>query len=225
MDLIPASFVRRYNRFLVDVRMEDGSEETVHCANPGSMQGLLHVGGAVFLSRKKGGKLQYGLEYVTIQDGTVIGVNTTRPNGVVKASIDSEKVPCLKGYSVKKTEVKVGNSRFDFLLERAGGEEFYLEVKNVTLSRRRGIAEFPDSPTARGAKHLDLLRELRERGVGTGLMYVVQRADCQVLQLAKDIDPNYYAAANLAKSAGVEFFSYWIRPSSDYLSGRIDYCQ
>lgn len=226
MELLKASFLRRYKRFLVDVRMENGEEETVHCANPGSMKGLLSTGCTVFLSSKSSGRLKYGLEYVTLENGVIVGVNTGRPNKVVRASLLAGKIPCLAHYSIEKPEVKVANSRLDFLLRNISDPEkkFYLEVKNVTLSRKDGVAEFPDSQTARGRKHLGLLIELKDQGFGAGLMYVVQRDDCQELRIAEDIDPGYSNVAAEAKSAGVEFFCYSAKPFSRHLGKRINLC-
>ena len=210
--LVRATLMKRYKRFLADVRLEDGDEVTAHCANPGSMMGLTAPGSTVWLSpnRNPKAKLDYRWEMIEV-DGGLVGINTSRPNRIVEEAISEERVPELKGYATMRREVKYGqNSRIDLLLEGPG--LCYVEVKNVTL-RREGLAEFPDAKTARGAKHLRELSAMVGEGHRAVMLYLVQRTDCASFRLARDIDPEYGAAYDAAMAAGVEAIAYRCRLS------------
>ena len=205
--LIPATLIRRYKRFLADCRLEDGQEITAHCANPGSMMGLAEPGMKVWLEPnddpKK--KLKYGWRLVEHENGHFTGVDTSVPNRALRASLEAGEVPELSSYRTIRPEVKYGeNSRIDFLLQQDGLPDCYVEVKSVTLSRQPGLAEFPDSVTARGTKHLGELANMVAQGHRAIMLYLVQRTDCERFQLATDIDPAYADAFASAKAAGVE---------------------
>jgi len=202
--LVPARLIKRYKRFLADVTLDDGTEVTAHCANPGSMMGLADPGMKVWLEPnddpKK--KLKYGWRLVDHENGHFTGVDTSVPNRALKAALMAGQVPGLEGYDLVRPEVKYGeNSRIDFLLTGAG-PDCYVEVKSVTLCRTAGLAEFPDSVTARGAKHLAELANMAAAGHRAVMFYLVQRTDCDRVTLAGDIDPKYLAAFQAA--TGVE---------------------
>lgn len=205
--LEPARLIRRYKRFLADARLEDGREITAHCANPGSMMGLAEPGLRIWLEPnddpKK--KLKWGWRLVDHENGHFTGVDTSLPNRALKAALLARQVPGLAGFDDIRTEVKYGeNSRVDFLLTGAGQPRLWLEVKSVTLSRQPGLAEFPDSVTARGRKHLDELAAMVAKGDRAMMFYLVQRTDAERVTLAGDIDPAYAAAFATARAAGVE---------------------
>ena len=204
--LVPARLIKRYKRFLADVRLEDGCEATAHCANPGSMMGLAEPGMRVWLEPnddpKK--KLKFGWRLVDHENGHFTGVDTSIPNRALKAALLAHQVPGLPPYDLVRAEVKYGqNSRIDFLLS-GQWPDTYVEVKSVTLSRQAGLAEFPDSVTARGAKHLDELAAVVAGGHRAVMFYLVQRTDCTAVTLATDIDPTYATAFARAHAAGVQ---------------------
>ncbi len=206
-DLIPARLIRRYKRFLADCRLEDGTEITAHCANPGSMMGLAAEGTRIWLEPnddpKK--KLKYGWRLVDHENGHFTGVDTSLPNRVLRAALEARQVASLAAYTTVRPEVKYGqNSRIDFLLSAAGLPDAYVEVKSVTLCRRPQLAEFPDSVTARGAKHMAELAEVARNGNRAILLYLVQRTDCTHVSIASDIDPTYAQAHADATKTGVE---------------------
>ena len=207
--LIEGRLLKRYKRFLADVELQDGSFVTAHCANPGSMMGLKEPGLRVWLSESSNPKrkLKYSWELLEV-DGGLVGINTNHPNGIVFDAIKSNKIKELKGYSQSKREVKYGkNSRIDILLEE-GSSSCYVEVKNVHLKRGGTLAEFPDSVTARGAKHLQELGDMVDAGHRAVMFYLVQRTDCTAFALADDIDPTYAAAFKEARARGVEMLCY-----------------
>lgn len=214
--LVPARLIRRYKRFLADVRLDDGREVTAHCANPGSMMGLADPGMKIWLEPnddpKK--KLKYGWRLVDHENGHFTGVDTSVPNRALKAALEAGRIPELATYETVRSEVKYGDkSRIDFLLSQPGLTDAYVEVKSVTLSRRPGLAEFPDSVTARGTKHLGELANMVAAGHRAMMLYLVQRSDCQGFTLARDIDPTYAAAFEEAHRAGVECLIYGTRLS------------
>ncbi|KZY32355.1 sugar fermentation stimulation protein SfsA [Roseovarius sp. HI0049] len=206
--LEPARLLRRYKRFLADIRLEaDGREVVAHCANPGSMMGLAEPGMRIWVEPnddpKK--KLNYGWRLVDHGNGHFTGVDTGLPNRALKAVLEARAVPGLEGYGTVLPERKYGaGSRIDFLLQDKGLPDAYVEVKSVTLSRQPGLAEFPDSVTARGRKHLLELAEMARAGHRAVMLFLVQRTDCAEVTLAADIDPAYAAAFAAAQAAGVE---------------------
>ncbi|MFN7168863.1 MAG: DNA/RNA nuclease SfsA [Pannonibacter sp.] len=205
--LISGRLVRRYKRFLADVILDDdGSEITAHCANPGSMLGLNAPGSRVYLSRSDNPARKLPLSWELIEaDGVLVGISTAHPNRLVEEAILAGSVPGLSGYPQLRREVKYGvNSRIDILLEAPDRPRCYVEVKNVHLMRQPGLAEFPDSVTARCAKHLRELSDMVREGHRAVMVYLVQRPDCDRLAMASDIDPAYAEALAEASAAGVE---------------------
>ena len=206
--LIPVKFQKRYKRFFVDVE-NDGKTLISHCANSGSMLGLLNKNNKswISISDNPNRKLKYTLEI--INDGkSNVGVNTHYANQIVENAICNKKIKEIIKYSNYKREVKFGcNSRFDFQLTNKNKKAF-LEVKNVTLSRERGIAEFPDAMTSRGLKHLEELEKAVKQGYESFLIYLIQREDCNKFKIAKDLDINYYEGFLKAQKNGVKFISY-----------------
>jgi sugar fermentation stimulation protein A len=224
--LVPARLIKRYKRFLADCQLEAGREVTAHCANPGSMMGLAEPGTKIWLEPnddpKK--KLKYGWRLVDHENGHFTGVDTSVPNRALRAALIAGEIPELAHYKTVRPEVKYGeNSRIDFLLTQEGLPDAYVEVKSVPLSRQTGLAEFPDSVTARGAKHLAELARMAQLGHRAIMLYLVQRTDCDRFALAADIDPTYAAAFSDARAAGVERLVYDTRitPESVEINGII----
>ncbi|WP_458761455.1 DNA/RNA nuclease SfsA [Afipia sp. TerB] len=220
-DLVPATLLRRYKRFLADVEFADGTIATVHVANPGAMTGLQTPGARVWLSKAKNAarKLPWSWELIEADFGhgpELVGVNTMHPNPVVAAALAAGIIPELVGYATIRREVKYGaGSRVDFLLEQEGRPPCYVEVKNVHLMRRPGVAEFPDSVTARGARHLDELAAMIAAGNRAMMLFVIQIGSATAFSLARDIDPAYGRAFDKARATGVEALAWTCRLAHD----------
>ena len=227
--LVPARLIRRYKRFLADCTLEDGREVTAHCANPGSMMGLAEPGTKIWLEPnddpKK--KLKWGWRLVDHENGHFTGVDTSVPNRALKAALETRAVPYLAAYDRVRPEVKYGeSSRIDFLLQGEGLQDAYVEVKSVTLSRQPGRAEFPDSVTARGTKHLAELEAMVAQGHRAVMLYLVQRTDAACFTPAADIDPTYAHALERARAAGVEILVHAtsISPEGVALGPELPHC-
>jgi sugar fermentation stimulation protein A len=218
--LIEGRLISRYKRFLADVEFAGGGVATAHCANPGAMTGLAEPGMRIFLSRSESTtrKLPWSWELVEVKGG-LVGINTAHPNRLVAEAIAAGSLPELSGYADARREVRYGtNSRIDFLLSRGTGTNAYVEVKNVHLSRTEGLAEFPDSVTARGTKHLAELSAMAASGHRAVMLYLVQRSDAAEFALARDVDPTYAAAFDRAFQAGVEMVAYDCRLSLEEIT-------
>jgi sugar fermentation stimulation protein A len=219
--LIPGRLIKRYKRFLADVTLDTpdgkpGEMITATCPNTGSMMGLTAPGSRVWLSESDSPnrKYRHTWELIEVEElidndigasPVMVGINTNVPNRVVAEAIADGKIPQLAGYLTLKREQRYGiNSRIDILLECPKRGAAYVEIKNVHLCRTPRLAEFPDSVTERGAKHLDELSTMVAEGHRAVMVYLVQRGDNDRLRLAADIDPAYAAAFSRAKAAGVE---------------------
>jgi len=210
--LIGGTLIKRYKRFLADVTLDNGQTVTATCPNTGSMMGLVEPGIRVWLSESNSPtrKYRHTWEMVELAKGNArVGINTGRPNRIVRDAIERGSVAELNGYGSIANEVKYGvNSRIDLLLKADDRPDCYVEVKNVTLSRSPGLAEFPDAVTARGAKHLDELANMVRAGARAVMFYLVQRDDCERFALAGNIDNTYLQAFARAREAGVEAVAY-----------------
>ncbi|WP_020591996.1 DNA/RNA nuclease SfsA [Kiloniella laminariae] len=208
--LIQGTLIKRYKRFLADIKLTDGTIVTAHTTNTGSMLTLVEPGSPVWLSESDNPKrkLKYTWE-IGSTGPTAVGVNTAVPNLLVFEEITKGKVESLTGYSTIKREVKYGkNSRIDVFLQQEDRADCYVEVKSVTLSRKPGVAEFPDAVSSRGTKHLEELGDMVEQGHRAVMFYLAQRGDCTDFTTAGDIDPVYAEALKQAIKRGVEVLAY-----------------
>lgn len=205
--LVVGRFLRRYKRFFADVELPGGQVVTAHCANTGSMQGLLVEGAPALLhdTRSPTRKLQHAWKAVQI-GGTWVGIDTSLPNALVAQAVQAGVLPTLCGATAVRREQAMGaNSRVDLVAEGPWGRA-WVEVKNVTLAAQ-GLALFPDAVTERGRKHLDELAERVREGDRAAMVYVLQRGDVTALSPADAIDPAYGQALRRALAAGVEAYA------------------
>ena len=210
--LIEATLLRRYKRFLADVRLGDGEVVTVHTANTGSMLGCAEPGSRVWLSRSANTarKYPYSWEISETAGGVLVGVNTALPNALVKEAIEAGVIHELQGYGSLRGEVAFGTegSRIDWLLkDDRRNAACYLEVKNVTAAAA-DTAIFPDAVSARGAKHLRELMGVVARGERGVLCFCVQRGDVAAVRPADEIDAVYGKTLREAVQNGVEVIAY-----------------
>lgn len=208
--LVRGRLVSRYKRFFADAVLDDGTEVTAHCPNPGAMLGLNAPGLPVWLSRSDDPKrkLAHTLELVEV-DGGLVGVNTMHPNRLVAEALANDVIPELSGYASVRREVRYGEaSRVDFLLQDDARPACWLEIKNCHLMRTPGLAEFPDCVAARSAKHLRELEAMVAAGDRAVVLFVVQRTDCEGFAACAELDPAFARALEQASEAGVEVLVY-----------------
>lgn len=217
--LITATLLKRYKRFLADVILPDNKIITIHCSNPGAMLGLNKPGSKVWISKSNNPKrkLPYTLELIEVESKddsntltkTLVGVNTNIANSIAREAIESGMINSIPHDATLIPEQRYGeNSRIDFLIETKSKELIYLEVKSVTLLRsnapKQRLFEFPDSVTKRGTKHLEELTKVVQCGHRAIMLFLIQRNDGNKFAIAKDIDPIYFEAFKRAQLAGVE---------------------
>lgn len=207
--LIFGRLLRRYQRFLVDVTLEDGRAITGVCPNTGSMRTCATPGWRVALSVSDGPTRKYAHTWELVHNGACwIGINTMRPNALALEAIEAGRIPELVGYPERKREQKYGeNSRIDLLL-LDGDRRCYVEVKNTTLLADDGAYAFPDAVTERGRKHLEELVRVVQGGQRAVMLYVIQRSDSDRFRIAAEIDSAYAKAWAAARAAGVEMLVY-----------------
>jgi sugar fermentation stimulation protein A len=206
--LIAGQFIKRYKRFFVDVKVKN-KIVTAHCPNTGSMYGLLKKGNKVWLSRSDNPKrkLKYTLQIIEDYKSKV-GVNTHLANKIVLHALENNLIKEFDKKIQIKPETKFGlNTRFDFLIMK-NKSKIFVEVKNVTLSRIKGLAEFPDAVTARGLKHINELIKANKKGYKIFILYLVQRDDCSAFKIAGDIDPEYSKSLSKAVKKKLKVLCY-----------------
>jgi sugar fermentation stimulation protein A len=218
--LVSGVLIQRYKRFLADVRLDDGAITTAHCANSGSMLGLKQPGSRVWLALAVNprAKLSHSWELIEADlpgGPQMVGINTVNPNRIMEEAVVGGQIPELAGYAGFKREVKYGaNSRVDALLTDPARPPCFVEVKNCHLLRNKGLAEFPDSVTERGAKHLAELSREVAGGARAVMLFIIQMR-AEAFSLAADLDPAYAKAFTAARSAGVEALAYTCRISPE----------
>ena len=202
--LIKGKLIKRYKRFFTDIEVNN-KILIAHCPNTGSMMGLLDKGNDVWVTKHNDPKrkLKYTLEMIKVKK-RIIGVNTHRANRIVEHGLNNKLIDDFKSIKNIKAEFKYSDdTRFDFLCDRK-----IIEVKNVTLLRNDGFAEFPDAVTSRGSKHLKMLINSIKKGYKPYVLFLTQIQDINAFKIAKDIDANYYKDYIEAKKAGVNFIAY-----------------
>ena len=212
--LISGLFIKRYKRFFVDVKVGN-KIVTAHCPNTGSMQGLLNRNNSVLISKSNNPnrKLKYTLEIIE-DNKSKVGVNTHSTNRIIYHALKNNLIKEFQNILKIKPETKFGsNTRFDFLLLNKK-DKFFIEVKNVTLSRKKGLAEFPDAVTTRGLKHIHELVKAGKKNYKIFIIYLIQRDDCDSFAIAKDIDPNYANALSKAVKNNLNILCYDCKFSS-----------
>ena len=202
--MIKGKLIKRYKRFFTDIKVNN-QILTAHCPNTGSMMGLLNEGNEVWVSQSDNPnrRLKYTLEIIKVNK-SLIGVNTHKANRIVEDALKNKLIDEFKKVRLIKPEFKFSkDTRFDFLCDKK-----IIEVKNVTLIRKNGIAEFPDSITSRGTKHLKKLVDSMKKNYDPYVLFLTQIQGIKYFKIAKDIDYEYYNNYLFAKKAGVKFLAY-----------------
>jgi len=213
--LLQGTLKKRYKRFFVDIKYNNRII-TAHCPNSGSMMGLMDEGNNVWFSKadNPSRKLKYTLEIIEVEKN-LVGINTFLSNKIALEALKNKQIKNLIKFNNIKTEVKFSDhTRFDFLISNKI-EKCFLEIKNVTLVRKKKIAEFPDSITSRGTKHLNELCAAKKKGFQSYILFLIQREDCNSFKIAEDIDKKYKIAFDQALKSGVQILCYDCKLSNE----------
>lgn len=203
--LVNGTLLRRYKRFLADVKLDNDEVVVAHCTNSGTMKSCIEEGADVYLSPVNDPKRKTRFTWEMIQiNGNWVGVNTSNPNRLAFEAVSNGQIVGLDMYNVVKREVTWEDSRFD-LMAQSDAETCFIEVKNVTL-KEGDWALFPDAVTTRGKKHLETLVRAKLAGFRACMLYIVQRADVIRFAPADSIDPEYGKTLRWARENGVEIF-------------------
>ncbi len=210
--LVHGYLIKRYKRFLADIKLDDGSIVTAHCTNSGSMKSCIEEGAEVYISdsMNPARKTHYTWEMIKI-NGDWVGINTSNPNKLAVEILRNNLLPQLSGYTTIKPEAKYGDSRFDVYAENEF-EKCFIEVKNVTL-KDSVYARFPDAVTERGQKHLETLVKAKSEGYRAVMLYIIQRTDVEIFAPAFNIDPKYASKLKNAVNSGVEIIPLQVKVS------------
>lgn len=206
-----AIILKRYKRFLADIKLPNGEIITVHTANTGSMRSCWQTGWRAVISDSQNEKRKYRYSLEMLHNGkSWIGVNTARPNQLVEEHIRKHFLKEFNAFKTLRREVKYGgNSRIDILLEFENNADCYIEIKNVTLKEdKESCAYFPDAVTERGLKHIHELLEMKQKGYRSVLFFLVQREDVDCFRPAYHIHPEYANALKSASENGLEILVY-----------------
>ncbi len=207
--LVSGDFVKRDNRFRVQVRVQ-GSVESAHLANSGRLGELLVPGRRVWLAaadlqRSPKRRTAYDLALVEFE-GRLVSVDARLPGRLVGQALRQGRLAGFEG--AVRSEVRRGASRLDFCLDGGPGQApCWVEVKSVTLVQD-GTARFPDAPTLRGRRHVGELTLAVEQGERAAVVFVVQRDDAERLTPHDDNDPAFGRALRQAVRAGVEVYAW-----------------
>lgn len=165
-----------------------------------------------------------------------IGIEPKIAENLVEQAIKNNNFSKLQNVKYFKREVKILNSRFDYVGIDENDNTFVLEVKNVPLADYADVSEkerkklnfedknfdekiayFPDGyrknkgalVSERAYKHINELKELKikcSEKVRTIICFVIQRDDISSFQVS-NLDPIYQEAFYDAYKNGVEVFT------------------
>ena len=209
--------IKRYKRFLADVKLDSGEIVTAHCANTGPMKGILIPGGRVRLkySPSPKRKLDWSWEQAQVPSHNDlskcwVGINTSLPNQLIRNLIEAN---CLENKfgqisSINREVVYglEGKSRIDLLLNpdksNRDTRKIYVEVKNTTWCDK-SLALFPDTVTTRGQKHLRELMSIYPKSRAV-LIPCISRNDLDSFAPGDSADPLYGNLFRQALANGLE---------------------
>ena len=202
--------LERPNRFTLLIETDRGVER-VHLPDPGALGTVLAPRRKVICERREGTGRKTRLTALAVRVGGIyVMVDSSLANPLFARALEGGLLPELRGHRILFREKEVKGGRLDFVLEGAGGERSYVEVKSCTHVER-GVAKFPDRPTERGRRHLRLLRGLSRRGKRTCLFFVVQRPDARILRPFREVDPEFSRELRKAEEEGVLLGAFSIR--------------
>lgn len=128
--LIPALIKSRPNRFIMMVEL-DGKVEKCHCPSTGRIGNMEFKDVPCLLSKSNNSKRKtsYTVEAFSPARGKWVGINQTKVNTYLEFFFKHNLFPKMFSVKTLKREVKLLNSRIDFLIN----DNCYLEVKTPLI--------------------------------------------------------------------------------------------
>ncbi|MBU5486507.1 DNA/RNA nuclease SfsA [Clostridium sp. MSJ-11] len=215
--VVKAEFIRRPNRFQAYIKL-DGEEIMVHVPNTGRCREILILGCTVILREENNPLRKTKYDLIGGYKGDkLINIDSQIPNKVVEEALKKGLIEPLSNYNIIQREKTYGNSRFDFKLSNNEGDEYYLEIKGVTLEEN-GETRFPDAPTDRGRKHILELIQVKKEGKGAGILFLIQMDDVKYFTPNDEMDKPFGEALRLAHENGVDLFAYDCKVGESFIT-------
>lgn len=205
-NVIPGKFIKRANRFIAHVTVDD-AEQVVHVKNTGRLEELLLPGADVLLEKSFNPARKTPFSLIGVyKRGQLVNIDSQVPNRVVFEALSEGAIGEIGQVERVKKEVAYGQSRFDLYFE-SGRQKAFVEVKGVTLEAG-GVALFPDAPTARGTRHVYEMIEAVENGYAGYIFFLVQMKGVSRFTPNKRMDADFASALELAAKKGVKLLAY-----------------
>lgn len=217
-NIVSSRFLRRPNRFVAQVLLDDGREETVHIKNTGRCAELLVPGARVYLEESANPARKTRFDLVCVEKATsrgtvLINMDSAAPNAAAGEWLRAGGLGTLDEL---RAEYTLGESRFDFYGVQ-NGRPLLVEVKGCTLEDN-GLARFPDAPTLRGVKHLQGLTHWAKEGWRCAALVVIQMKGIHTFAPNWTTHPAFGLALREAQAAGVEILAMDCRVTPDSMT-------
>ncbi|MCG3221667.1 MAG: DNA/RNA nuclease SfsA [Candidatus Heimdallarchaeota archaeon] len=203
-----ARFIRRPNRFLSYIRLEESNQEVeAHVPDPGRLKELFIHEAELIVREENKKDRKTAFTVVGVKTGEIwVNIESTFTNRIFEE--EYEKLSVFNDYKIEKAEFTFGSSRFDFLMKnKKTNKEVLVEIKGATLVNE-GLALFPDAPTTRGTKHLRGLKEALEYGYEAFIIFIIKREDATSFSPNRETDPLFSQELLIAKEKGVKIYAF-----------------
>lgn len=204
LNVVPCRFIERLNRFVALVEV-GGDVRKALVTNTGRLEEFMIPGRKAFCTPKDGGKTDFVLVAFEDLNGKGAIIDTRTQARAFERAVELNLVPWLRDCRIKRKEVRVGNSRLDYLLECPSGE-IYAEMKSAVLrgGDKGEYAMYPDCPSVRGQRHIRELIELARSGKRAMIFFIGAMPGVEKFSPYEKGDPEIARLLAEARKTGVE---------------------